>query len=206
MAISRKRSEAARVAHYTRNVLRLYGRTSRALRREGATWYAREHDALAVLAADLGLDVRAVCGAAAAISPGMRWDLVGDYVRALHQNSATIVPTYRQEFTRRAVRCLRGEDPAAVLSGPKVRAFYELLATRGAGDAVVIDGHAFNIARARRVTLRGPKANRGAARVTAARYRWAAEAYRRAAGVLGVAPHAVQAATWLQWRELHGVA
>ena len=205
MATGLKRSEAARIAHYTRNVLHLYGRCTKSVRREGATWYAAEHDKLAALAAELGADVRAVCGAAAAISPGMRWDMVGDYVRALHAAPDTVVPTYSQEFTRRAVRCLRGEYPEDVLGGLKVRAFFALLSARGQSDAVVIDGHAFNIARARRAPLRGAKVP-NAARVTAARYRWAAEAYRRAAEILGVAPHVVQAATWLQWRELHGVA
>ena len=204
MATNRKRSEAARVAHYTRNVLRVYGHAGRDVRRVGALWYAREHDALARLAAELGLGVRAVCGAAAAISPGMRWDWVGDYVRALHRDPEAPVATYSREFVRRAVRCLNGEDPAAVLSGPKVRAFFDLLATRGQSDAVVVDGHAFNIVRARRAPLRGDVP--AAARVTAARYRWAAAAYRRAAEILGVAPHAVQATTWLQWRNVHGIA
>lgn len=202
--MNRKRSEAARVAHYTRNILRAYGHAKRDVRRHGALWYARESDKLAALAAELRLPLESVCGAAAAISPGMRWELVPDYVRALHRDPETRVPTYSSVFTLRAVRCLRGEDPDRILSGPKVRAFYLLLVTRGGShDAVVIDGHAFNIARARRAPLRGDVP--AAARVTAARYRWAAEAYRRAAAILGVAPHAVQATTWVYWRNLHEV-
>jgi len=197
----------ARTARYTRNILRTYRAASRKLKSEGAQWYAREHDKLASLAAEIGQSVEAVSGAAAAISPGMRWDKVEYYVRELAGPNAdqVVVPTYSHANTVKALQCLNGHAPADVLGGPKVRAFYALLATRGASDDVVIDGHAFNIARAERTALRGAVIP-AAARVTAARYRWAADAYRRAAELLGIAPHAVQAVTWLHWRVLHGVA
>ena len=185
------------VQQYARRIVRLYKAAPARVRNRECDWYEVESDRLAVLALELGLPLRAVCGAAAAISPGMRWDMVPEYVRALHHDGATIVPTYSQEFTRRAVRCLRGEDPLAVLGGPKVRAFYALLESRGQCDAVVIDGHAFNIARGLRQNLRKME---GAARVTPARYRIAEAAYRLAAERLDVAPHSVQAVTWIHWR------
>ncbi len=197
----------ARTARYTRNIMRTYRAAPRKLKIDGAQWYAREHDQLALLAAELGQTIDAVSGAAAAISPGMRWDLVAHYVRELAGPNAdqVTVPTYSHANTVKALQCLNGHAPNDVLGGPKVRAFYALLATRGASDDVVIDGHAFNIARAERSALRGENIP-PAARVTTARYRWTAAAYRRAGELLGIAPHAVQATTWLHWRELHGVA
>lgn len=188
-----------------RNILRVYRGASAAAHRIGAAWYANESDTLAMLAHDLELPLAAVCGAAAAISPGMRWEYVPGYVHALATaaDPETIpVPTYGREFVRRAVRCLRGENPDAVLGGPKVRAFYALLLTRGQGSDVVVDGHAFNIARAYRAPIRGA-AQSG---VSPSRFAKVAAAYRRAAELLGVPPHVVQAVTWVEWRERHGIA
>lgn len=199
--MNRKRSNAARVSWYARNIARVYAAAPEATRRHARAWYARESDALACLAFELGLPLRSVCGAAAAISPGMRWEMVADCVRALalaSDPSAVRVPTYSTEFVRRAVACLAGADPDAELGGPKVRAFYALLVSRGQSDDVVIDGHAFNIARGTRAPIRGdvPKA----ARVNLARYRLAALAYRKAAALLGILPHELQAITWTHWR------
>jgi len=199
--------ERARIARYTRNILRVYRDAPRRLKRDGAQWYAVEHEKLAALALDLGKPLESVAGAAAAISPGMRWDLVYYYVRELAGNDpdAVSVPTYSRANVDKAIRSLLGDDPLAVLGGPKVRAFYALLVSPSTSDAVVIDGHAYNIARAERTALRGDNIP-AAARVTSARYRWAEKAYRRAAELLNVAPHAVQTVTWLHWREKHGVA
>jgi hypothetical protein len=199
---ARTKKERALIRKYARNIVRVYNEAPEHVRRHAAEWYAVESDALACLAFDLGLSVRAVCGAAAAISPGMRWELVPDYVRALATAAdpgSVRVPTYSSEFTARALACLSGADPLEVLGGPKVRAFYALLYTRGQSDSVVIDGHAFNIARGERAPIRGAKVPQ-AARVTAARYRWAEAAYRAAARLLGLEPHALQAITWTHWR------
>lgn len=185
-----------------RNILRVYRGASPAARARGAVWYAEESDILASLAFDLGLSLRAVCGAAAAISPGMKWELVPGYVHALATAPdpyAITVPTYSSEFTHRAIRCLRGENPADVLGGPKVRAFYALLLTRGQSDAVVIDGHAFNIARALRTGIRGGRAD--APSVGPSRFALVAAAYRRAAEIVGQPAHVVQAVTWCAWRD-----
>jgi hypothetical protein len=203
----RQQIERARIARYTRNILRVYRDAPRRLRTDGARWYAVESDKLATLADELGKPLASVAGAAAAISPGMRWDLVEYYVRELAGPSPddVSVPTYSRANVDKAIKCLLGADPLDTLGGDKVRAFFTLLWLRGATDDVVIDGHAYNIARAERTALRGDNIP-AAARVTKARYRWAAAAYRRAAEILGIAPHAVQAVTWLHWRERYGVA
>lgn len=200
--MTRAERERRTVARYARNILRVHAAAPAKVRNRACDWYEVESDALAALAMELGLPLRAVCGAAAAISPGMRWERVAYHVRRLHQfgaaNLPSPIPTYSSAFVDRAERCLRGEDPETVLGGPKVRAFYALLATRGQCDAVVIDGHAFNIARGERTGLRGDVP--AAARVTAARYRLAELAYRIAAKALDIPAHAVQAVTWTHWR------
>lgn len=188
-----------------RNILRVYRAASETARRIGASWYAAESDVLATLAHDLELPLASVCGAAAAISPGMRWELVPGYVHALAtaaDPSVITVPTYSRLFVERALACLRGEDPEQVLGGPKVRAFYALLLTRGQGRDVVVDGHAFNIARAYRAPIRGGESTG----VSPSRFRKVAEAYQRAAEIVGVPPHVVQAVTWVEWRKRHSIA
>jgi hypothetical protein len=202
-----KRAERHSREHvrYVRNILRSYRAATRNELHHGGAWYAREHDALAALARDLGLPTASVCGAAAAISPGMRWDLVAHYVRLLARDDwqRATVPTYAYSNVRKARACLEGQDPSAVLGGPKVLAFYELLITRAGSAAVVIDGHAFNIARRARVGIRG---GQDAPRVGPALYKRLERAYQRAAEIAGTAPHAMQATTWLQWRNERGVA
>jgi hypothetical protein len=128
----------------------------------------------------------------------MRWEFVFGHLAALHLDHAHKVPTYSREFVNRAIACLTGAAPLDVLSGPKTRAFYGLLSGRDC-DAVVIDGHAFNIARGACSPIRGGAP--AAAAVTKARYRKAAAAYREVADLVGEPPHAVQAATWIFWRE-----
>ena len=190
-----------RRAAMVRNILRVYRRASADAIAQGRTWYEDESDALARLAFDLSLSLRAVCGAAAAISPGMRWELVPGYVHALataRNPESLTVPTYSQEFVRRAVRCLRGENPDTVLGGPKVRAFYALLLTRGQTADVVVDGHAFNIARAVRSNIRG--GSEDVPRVNPSRFALVADAYRRAAEIVGQPAHVVQAVAWCEWR------
>ena len=185
------------------NILALYLDAPEVTQEAGARWYALERERCAAFAAKHGRTLRDVAGAAAAISPGMRWEFVFAHLSALRASPKARVPTYSRVFVERALRCFAGEDPDVVLSGPKVRAFYALLS--GADfDAVVIDGHAWNIARGEfEVFRRRPGyVPSSASRVTARRYRIAVAAYREVAEVLGLAPHAVQATTWIHWRAL----
>ena len=194
----RETKERREIARYAANILAVYLDCDETTRAAGAVWYAEERASLEDFARRHGLTLERAAGAAAAISPGMKWDAVQSYLAALLVNPRASVPTYSRAFVDRAVACLNGADPATVLSGPKVTAFYKLLAGVDF-DAVVIDGHAINIARGEASGIRSMK---GAGRVTAARYRRAVAAYREVAEVVGEAPHAVQAATWIHWRNL----
>lgn len=187
---------------YTLNILECYYAADSLSRAAGAEWYRIEGDKCTVLAAELGKTREAICGAAAAISPGMRWDMVLSHVVALTKDPNVRVPTYNREFVRRAVRCLNGENPLDVLGGDKVRAFYALLMDQR-DDTVVVDGHACNIARGEWVVFRARQGcpTPAAARVWPERYARIAEAYRRAAAALDIPPHEVQAATWIFWRK-----
>lgn len=202
--MTRDKLDARDIKRATANILAVYLDAPELTRHAGRCWYAEERAKCRDFARRHRLNLAAVAGAAAAISPGMRWDSVLSHLNALLRNPESRVPTYCKEFVRRAVACLRGENPLDVLSGPKVLAFYGLLSGT-AVDAVVIDGHAWNIARMASDVFRDrPGYSAPAvAEVTRRRYRIAAAAYREAAEVLGEHPHAVQAATWVHWKNVH---
>jgi len=197
-------AEAREIRKMARNILAIYLQCDDMTRAAGREWYAEEHARFVDMARRTGRTLQAIAGAASAISPGNRWENVPAHLAALIKNPAHKVPTYSREFVNRALRCLAGEDPDAVLSGPKTRAFYSLLADPHCG-AVVIDGHALNIARGEPVPIRGGDVP-AAARVNAARYRRAAEAYREVSELVGETAASVQAATWLFWRAALDIA
>jgi hypothetical protein len=183
-----------------RNILAIYLECSDTQRAAGAEWYAEEHARLVDFAQRHGMTVTAAAGAASAISPGMRWEFVHAHLAALRKNPRHSVPTYCRAFVEKAVAILGGRDPLEVLIGPKTRAFFQLLRDPHTSGPVVVDGHALNIARGVPTPIRGDQVP-AAGRVTAARYRRAAAAYREVAELCGAAPHHVQAATWIYWRD-----
>lgn len=201
--MTRAQRDARDVRAAVANILAVYLDAPGLTQQAGREWYAEERARCGSFARRYGLTREAVAGAAAAISPGLRWDTTFAHLAALRKNPQHAVPTYCREFVRRAVHCLNGRAPLEVLSGPKVRAFYGLLSGTDC-DAVVIDGHAWNVCRmAAYVFRRRPGYSPpNAARVNERRYRIAAAAYREAAEVLGERPHAVQAATWIHWKNI----
>jgi hypothetical protein len=186
---------------YARRIVRAYRRASDRRKAEGAGWYAVEGAAAQAIG---GHSRSVLCAVVAAISPGLRWESNIRYARELvvayaeGRASSVVIPTYSYRNVQKALRILDGEDPDLVLRGPKVRAFWRLLLDGGNGHDVCVDGHAVRIAQGTEGPIRGDGSD--GARVSAAQYAVCAEAYRRAARVLGVQPCAVQATTWLDRR------
>lgn len=205
--MSRAKSDKREVSRLVRNILAIYLDADELTQAAGRVWYEEESARALDFAKRHGLTLDQVVGAAAAISPGMRWELAYAYVASLCENPRCRVPTYSREFVRRAVAILDGARPLDVLSGPKVTAFYSLLASAGQSDAVVIDGHAWNIANGACYRFRkrayDDVAPSAATRVTPRRYRLAVAAYCEAGEVLGEPAHSVQATTWIHWRNLY---
>ena len=202
--MTRAQSDVRAVKRATANILAIYLDAPGLTQEAGRQWYAVERERCGDFARHEGLTLAAVAAAAAAISPGMNWDFVFSHLAALRVDPDARVPTYSREFVRRAVACLNGADPREVLGGPKVTAFYGLLSGTDL-DAVVIDGHAWNIARGECLTFRERPGYRAPARmeVTPRRLRVAVTAYREAGEVLGEPAHSVQAAAWIHWKYIH---
>lgn len=203
---------------YKRNIRAVWRRATRAERQDGATWYARTHDACLVEAQRLQLPLETYCGVVAAISPGLRWERNLEHATALaehiklgyHPEDAPSVPTYSYLNVAKALSILTmpESDPEVWLRGRgrarKVPVFYRLLCDGGNAQDVVIDTHAADLATSREsirvkgLTIRERKTYSDGT-LKAVR-----QAYIDVSAQLGVAPHVLQATTWLAWKRIKG--
>jgi hypothetical protein len=180
------------------NILAAYRAATPADLAQGLEWYGEAARIAGELAAGR-YSARTVAGVIAAMSPMMTWrsnlDVAGRLI-ALHAGGRKRAPAKGYGLganVRKAWAILCGADPAEVLTGPKVRAFFANIA--GDPAAVTVDRWAVRIA------LADP-AHPGT--VTAKGYRILADAYRAAAATAGVSPRELQAATWTAYRRVHG--
>jgi hypothetical protein len=148
-------------------------------RNVGARWYADAGE----LCASLPGGARVGAGVVAALSPRVPWSVNVTAARDLLEGRE--VRGVLGANLMKARRIAGGEDPEAVLGGPKVRAFF--LALLGARDVVVVDVWAARIA-----GYPPPGTDR--------QYQIIARAYRTAAKRVGVDPVALQASTWIAAR------
>lgn len=172
------------------NILRAWKAASPEDEAEGRAWYANAHG----LAASLDFrNPRRAAGMLAALSPRMSWERTVALVARAY--GAGVATGATGSMCGQANRILAGEAPEAVLGGPKVRAFYFLIAAPDDAHEVCVDRHATTVARGRRgaYDLR----QKG-------RYEQIAGAFREAAAKLGELPSVVQAVTWVAERPANG--
>lgn len=182
---------------HTRNVTRAFRAATDDDRSAGREWYARAH----ALAVELDpADPRRGAAVIAVLSPMASWPRNVQLARDAYAGRPIGCLGRNADKAR---RILSGEDPDSVVSGDKVRAFWQTIADPSATDVpVTIDRHALDIAAGRVLD----DATRGAHLRRKGAYAAAGEAYRRAARILSretgeewTAP-AVQAVTWTYWR------
>lgn len=169
-------------------------------RRDGINWYREAHSIASKLDP---ANVERAAGIIAALSPMMPWD------RNIHLAHRTYLDGSASGALGanvvKANRIFNGEAPLDVLSGDKVRNFFQCIA-EPSSDAVCIDRHAFDIA-VGKVTNNDSRAQLGRKGV----YETFAKAYVRAARTLSklygthISPSEVQAVTWVVWRRLKGL-
>jgi hypothetical protein len=153
-------------------------------------WYRIAHKEIEDLAGDLGLPVWQVAGIVAALSPRTRWDANLDDARRLVTGGR---PWALKANQAKARRILAGEDPDKVLSGPKVRSFYQNLTDPEDPQAVTVDIWAYRVW----------SGNWGEIKwVHEPLYGRVAEAYRQAAAEVGLLPSELQAIAWVTIRRL----
>lgn len=197
--MSSARSDAALVREMTRRILRSFNAASAADALEGADWYASAADVSAALAAGSGLTFEQCAGVIAALSPRCKWNenlrAAGLIVAAASGGVAAPIVCGTLGNRAKAWAIANGGDPAAILGGPKVRAFYANIC--GDTSAVCVDVWAARAAE-------GRSDDRAA---DGRRYKRIARAYERAADIAGVTPRDMQATVWVAIRrQAHGKA
>ena len=164
---------------------------------EGKEWYANAKIDCLMLSHLHGVPTNTVAGMVAALSPRNRWsrNVVDAESVILHGECATVA-TFKTNKAK-AVRILQGEWPLDVLSGNKVRAFYTCIVDPLTDD-VCVDGHAYGVAcgYGQRVQVK---------RITDTEYTKISQAYQCVASANELAPHQVQAITWLVYRRIHNI-
>lgn len=172
----------------TQNILKVHDRTSPELRALGRQWYPSAQQ----FADKIGKgDVEKAAGVIAALSPNKAWDM-NQRIAESSMRSGRAHGTYGTQVLK-AQRIIDGEHPLDVLGPLKERSFYHSI-INPTGDNPAIDRHAHDIAVG---TFHGEN-ERGLS--TPNRYQHFQEAYRSAAGHLGVGANELQAVTWTGWR------
>lgn len=170
----------------------------------GLTWYGPDSDLelqaiqLAARTSGYKLDRSQCAGILAALSPSCGWRRNCDLAVELAADGDC--PHAYGLCIERARDIRNGADAAAVLGGRKVRSFYWNIFDPDRIGPVTIDRHALSIVLGRKVAENDYKIleRKGA-------YHLAAGAYRSAGRELNLAPHTVQAVTWLTWRRQNGI-
>lgn len=196
----------------TRNVTRAYRAADLHMTRQGREWYARARR----LAEELDPEnPRRAAAIIAVLSPQLAWSKNVELARQVYSDAIRhsvrgIFATAKdlpclQKNARKAVMIMHGADPETVVRGPKVTAFWHIIAEPTRDDAVVCDRHAVDVALGRvtdddtRNAILGRKGG----------YDAVAETYVRAARILSaetgetITPSEVQAVTWTYWRRTH---
>lgn len=165
-------------------ILMVYQRASAETRAAGAVWYALARAHAQDIANASGIPVNQACGIIAAMSPNCAWRRNVTDARAIALDRTARVGLLTSRAKARAIA--DGADPLAILSGPKVRAFFANMC--GDYDQVTVDRWAIRVAGLpdKPVRIRA--------------YRAIAQAYRDAAQVVGIPPAELQAVTWCEIR------
>lgn len=180
-----------------RNIRARWDATTYETRIAGAAWYRDAHVTLANIGTQYGYSSDTVCAVCAALSPGSAWHRNIEDTRALiaAYPDTVIVGSYGTPNVNKARRVVSGESPLAVLSGPKVVAFYHALSTRGEHPtAIVLDRHMYRVA-----FNKDASDNEIRSRLRPSAYDTLATPFIRFARSIGVTPSTLQATLWLHW-------
>lgn len=192
------RSEAMKLHHSVARVDKWLSLATDQDLADGLAWYDRARRMAENMSAETGISVRHCAGVIAALSPRQQWgtNVAGArrMLRAAAAGEGEPVVGGLSANRVKAWSIAQGADPDAVLSGPKVRAFYANI--MGDVDAVTLDVWATRAAEGRE-NPHSPERRR---------YRLLSESYRRAGERRGMYPRDVQAAVWTVYRRTHARA
>jgi hypothetical protein len=191
-----------------RNILKVYRQATEAEHTHGTTWYAKAQSHAQRIADKHVVPVRVVVGVIAALSPNNKWERnVNDadqMLSAFLRGDPVDVckPSTYLKMRDKAwlvIESMPENDEAVIqiLNGQKIVSFFKNIMGH---DTVTIDGHAYNIARNKRVTLTDNDTN-----ISKSTYQDMQAAYTRAAKRVGLKVYELQAVTWVVWKRIHNI-
>ena len=195
----------ANTALFARNILSVYYTADLATTTHGSAWYNEAFTIALQLGATYGVGTWKAAGIIAATSPQNEWNRNVAMAERILQNyvagtSAVKGGGYLTLGLKKcdAILALGSAVPsdiATILNGKKIVNFYNSIL--GDGNAVCVDGHAFNIAKCGLKRLGITQAGS----LTPLQYDIVANAYRAAAEILCIPATVCQAVTWVAYRE-----
>lgn len=191
-----------------RNILKVYRQATQQEHERGTKWYADAKAQAQEIANLHDVPLRIVVGVIAALSPNNKWE------RNLKDASNMIAVFLRGDPVDMCKPCTytKMRDKAwsvieqvpqddvsvmKVLNGQKIVSFFSNIMGH---DNCTIDGHAYNIAKGKRVTLTDNETGMGKAE-----YQKMQAAYTRAAKRVGLKVYELQAVTWVVWKRIHNI-
>ena len=195
----------------TENIIAVYNLASNADKQQGQSWYTRALAFAEELSDQYNIETTTIVGVIAALSPRNRWErnmqdaesmvkvaASGGTFEDLMSLKVCTFSTGKQKAAKILSENISDRDALlATLKGPKLQEFFNCIL--GDVDDVCIDGHAYSIWAGDRITLANVPS------IGVKLRRTIKADYQQAAKTLGVAPHVVQAITWVCWKRLHGV-
>lgn len=191
-----------------RNILKVYRQATHQEHERGTKWYADAKAQAQEIANLHDVPLRIVVGVIAALSPNNKWDrnlkdasnmiavfLRGDPVDVCKPCTYTKM----RDKAWSVIEQMPQDDVSVmkVLNGQKIVSFFSNIMGH---DNCTIDGHAYNIAKGKRVTLTDNETGMGKAE-----YQKMQAAYYRAAKRIGLKVYELQAITWVVWKRIHNI-
>jgi len=176
---------------------------------DGLNWYVDAHNYASNLAALYDTTLDKVAGMIAALSPQNKWDtnkIGAANLLEAYQNGddywSVKVSTFNDGKGKAINIMLDYGKPLEIIKGNKTRNFYRNILNPYDSNFVTVDRHAVSVALGERVT----DANKIRYYVsTDKRYLQMVEYYKIAANQVNLLPCQIQAVTWVNYRNLHGV-
>lgn len=175
-----------------KNIIKVYNQATPEEKDYWGRWYHNAKTDVQELAVQFNLPFPVVAGIVAVLSPGNKWSMNLLAAERLLQGQSKINAYPRQ--VQRARRILETGD-IGLVSGPKVTVFFNsLVDPKMVEKDMVLDGHAINIWRGEKVSLKNLTYPNSKERTQMI------QDYQTAAKELGVPVQAVQAVTWYIWK------
>lgn len=191
-----------------RNILKVYRMATEAEHLHGTTWYVQAQTLAQAMSDYHQVPLRIVVGVIAALSPNNKWErntkdadtMIAAYLRGDHVDVCR--PSTYTKMRDKAWLIIASmpdtdDEVMTILNGQKIVSFFKNIMGY---DTVTVDGHAYNIARYKRVTLTDDDTN-----ISKSVYLEMQEAYQRAAKRVGLKVYQLQAITWVVWKRIHNI-